>query len=171
MLEACDHYGMYVMDETFDMWYNQKTKFDYGVDFFDCRKADAAEMVKRDYNHPSVIMYSIGNEVAEPFGQKGVNAGKAMGDLIHEMDATRPVTCGLNLMIINRAARGQGIYRDSEQNTAAGKKQKEGGNASLAFNIMAYFIGTGMNRGANSPKADAPGSRTFETIVNCLPGI
>lgn len=165
MLEACDYYGMYVMDETFDMWYNRKTKFDYGVDFFDCWKADTAEMVERDYNHPSVILYSIGNEVAEPFEQKGVDAGKAMVDLIHEMDATRPVTCGLNLMIINRAAKGQGIYKDGEQNTAAsGKKQKEGGNASLAFNIIASFIGTGMNKGANSSKADA----VVTPIINTL---
>lgn len=156
MLEACDYYGMYVMDETFDMWYNRKTKFDYGCDFHQCWKVDIAEMVERDYNHPSVILYSIGNEVAEPFEAKGVEAGKAMVELIHSMDTTRPVTCGLNLMIIGRAAKGQGIYKDGEQNTAAsGKKQKEGGNASLAFNIMASFIGTGMNKGGNSPKVDA----------------
>ena len=156
MLEACDYYGMYVMDETFDMWYNRKTKFDYGNDFEDCWKEDTAEMVERDYNHPSVIMYSIGNEVAEPFEAKGVDAGKAMVELIHGMDTSRPVTCGLNLMIISRAAKGQGIYKDGEQNNAAaGKKQKEGGNASLAFNIIASFVGSGMNKGGNSPKVDA----------------
>lgn len=165
MLEACDYYGMYVMDETFDMWYNRKTKFDYGCDFDQCWQADTAEMVKRDYNHPSVILYSIGNEVAEPFEEKGVKAGKAMVDLIHSLDATRPVTCGLNLMIISRASKGQGIYKDGEQNTAAsGKEQKEGGNASLAFNIMASFIGTGMNKGGNSPKVDA----IVTPIINAL---
>lgn len=165
MLEACDYYGMYVMDETFDMWYNRKTKFDYGCDFDQCWQADTAEMVGRDYNHPSVILYSIGNEVAEPFEPKGVEAGKAMVALIHSMDTTRPVTCGLNLMIIGRAAKGQGIYKDGEQNTAAsGKKQKEGGNASLAFNIMASFIGTGMNKGGNSPKVDALAT----PIINAL---
>lgn len=165
MLEACDHYGMYVMDETFDMWYNRKTKFDYGCDFESCWRSDTAEMVERDYNHPSVILYSIGNEVAEPAEEKGVNAGKAMVDLIHSMDKTRPVTCGLNLMIISRASKGQGIYKDGEQNTAAsGKKQKEGGNASLAFNIMASFIGTGMNKGGNSPKVDAIAT----PIINAL---
>lgn len=156
MLEACDHYGMYVMDETFDMWYNRKNKFDYGNDFESCWEADTAEMVQRDYNHPSVILFSIGNEVAEPFEAKGVETGKAMVELIHGMDQTRPVTCGLNLMILSRAAKGQGIYQDGEQKTGTeGKKQKEGGNASLAFNIMASFIGTGMNKGGNSPKVDA----------------
>ncbi|MCM1025398.1 MAG: DUF4982 domain-containing protein [Roseburia sp.] len=165
MLEACDYYGMYVMDETFDMWYNRKTKFDYGNDFNACWKEDTAEMVERDYNHPSVILYSIGNEVAEPFEVKGVEAGKAMVELIHGMDASRPVTCGLNLMIISRAAKGQGIYKDGEQTAAAsGKEQKEGGNASLAFNIMASFVGSGMNKGGNSPKVDA----IVTPIINTL---
>ncbi len=165
ILEACDHYGMYVMDETFDMWYNRKTKFDYGNDFESCWRSDTAEMVQRDYNHPSVILYSIGNEVAEPFEAKGVEAGRAMVELIHSMDATRPVTCGLNLMIIGRAAKGQGIYQDGEQKTGTeGKKQKEGGNASLAFNIMASFVGTGMNKGGNSPKVDAIATPIINTL-------
>lgn len=155
-IEACDKYGMYLMDETFDMWYNRKNKFDYGCDFHDWWERDAAAMVERDYNHSSVILYSIGNEVAEPHEDKGVQAGKAMIDLIHRLDPTRPVTCGVNLMIIGRAAKGQGVYQDGEQNTASGgKKPKEGGNASLAFNIIASFVGTGMNKGGNSPKVDA----------------
>ncbi|MCM1412047.1 MAG: DUF4982 domain-containing protein [Lachnospiraceae bacterium] len=165
MLEACDYYGMYVMDEAFDMWYNRKTKFDYGNDFNDCWRTDTSEMVERDYNHPSVILYSIGNEVAEPFEQKGVDTGKAMVDLIHGMDATRPVTCGLNLMILSRAAKGQGIYKDGEQSSASsGKEQKEGGNASLAFNIIASFVGSGMNKGGNSPKVDAIATPIINTL-------
>lgn len=156
LLDACDKYGMYVMDETFDMWYNRKNPYDYGVDFNDWWERDTTAMVERDFNHPSVILYSIGNEVAEPFEQKGIDAGKALVDLCHKLDSTRPVTCGTNLMIISRAAKGQGIYQDGEQKTGTGgKKQKEGGNASLAFNIMASFIGTGMNKGGNSRKVDA----------------
>ena len=156
LINACDKYGVYLMDETFDMWYNRKNKFDYGCDFHDWWERDTAAIVERDYNHPSVILYSIGNEVAEPFEDKGVQAGKAMIDLIHHLDPIRPVTCGVNLMIIGRAAKGQGVYQDGEQNTASGgKKQKEGGNASLAFNIIASFVGTGMNKGGNSPKVDA----------------
>lgn len=156
ILEACDHYGMYVMDETFDMWYNRKTKFDYGNDFETCWKADVTEMVQRDYNHPSVILYSIGNEVAEPAEEKGVNAGKAMVDLIHSLDKTRPVTCGTNLMIIDRASKGHGIYQDGEQKTAGNeKKQKESQNASLAFNMIASVMGGHMNKGGNPPRVDA----------------
>lgn len=157
LLEACDSYGMYVMDETFDMWYNRKNKFDYGCDFEACWEEDTRALVARDYNHPSVIMYSIGNEVAEPAEEKGLEYGKKQVALIHALDATRPVTCGVNLMILGRAAKGQGIYQDGEMNSEASKKKQktETQNASLAFNIIASFVGTGMNKGGNSPKVDA----------------
>ncbi len=157
MLDACDKLGMYVMDETFDMWYNRKNLYDYGCDFNDWWEKDTTAMVEKDINHPSVILYSIGNEVAEPFEQKGIDAGRAMVDLCHKLDASRPVTCGTNLMIISRAAKGQGIYQDGEQKTGGkeGKPEKEGQNASLMFNIMASFVGSGMNKGGNSPKVDA----------------
>lgn len=165
LLEACDKYGMYLMDETFDMWYNRKNKYDYGCDFADNWQQDTRAMVERDYNHPSVILYSIGNEVAEPFEQKGVDTGRAQIDLIHSLDRSRPVTCGVNLMIIGRAAKGNGIYKDGEMNTASsGKKQKEGGNASLAFNIMASFIGTGMNKGGNSKRVDRQTSPFLDSL-------
>ena len=160
MLEACDHYGVYMMDESFDMWYNRKTRFDYGLDFETHWAEDTAEMVAKDYNHPSVILYSIGNEVAEPCEAKGIEYGKKQIDLIHSMDATRAVTCGLNLMIIGRAAKGQGIYQDVDKNQEDIKKANKASdtnpqNASLMFNIMVSFVGTGMNKGGNSPKVDA----------------
>ena len=157
LLEACDRLGMYVMDETFDMWYNRKNPFDYGCDFAAWWEKDTAAMVERDFNHPSVILYSIGNEVAEPAEQKGIDAGRAQVELCHRLDPTRPVTCGTNLMIISRAAKGQGIYQDGEQKTGGGesKPEKEGQNASLIFNIIASFIGSGMNKAGNSPKVDA----------------
>lgn len=167
MLEACDHYGLYVMDETFDMWYNRKNKFDYGCDFEAHWEEDTAAMVQRDYNHPSVILYSIGNEVAEPAEKKGLEYGKKQVALIHSLDATRPVTCGLNLMILSRAAKGQGIYQDGEQKTgSADSKQKEEKvqNGSLVFNMIASFVGTGMNKGGNSPKVDAIAT----PIINAL---
>ena len=166
MLEACDYYGMYMMDESFDMWYNRKTKNDYGLDFETRWAEDTSEMVLRDYNHPSVILYSIGNEVAEPGEAKGLGYGKKQIDLIHSLDTTRPVTCGLNLMVMSRAAKGQGIYQDGEQKTG-GKEQKSDGkvkNGSLIFNIMASFAGSGMNQGGNSPKVDAIASPIIDAL-------
>ena len=154
MVEACDALGVYLMDESFDMWYNRKNKYDYGCDFEKCWEQDLTELVERDYNHPSVILYSIGNEVAEPAEQKGLDYAKKQIELVHRLDPSRPVTCGVNLMIIGRAAQGKGLYQDGEQKTG-GKEQKEGGNASLMFNIMASFVGTGMNKAGNSKKVDA----------------
>lgn len=159
LLDACDRLGMYIIDETFDMWYSRKTAYDYGCDFETCWEDDVSSMAVRDRNHPSVIMYSIGNEVAEPHEQKGINAGQKMIDLLHRLDASRPVTCGTNLMIIGRAAKGNALYKDpdgnEEQAQKADKKtKKEPENASLAFNMMVTFTGTGMNKSGNSKKVD-----------------
>ena len=159
LLEACDRLGMYVMDETFDMWYNRKNPYDYGCDWEKYWQEDTASMVNRDFNHPSVILYSIGNEVSEPFEQKGIDAARAQVALCHQLDPTRPVTCGANLMILSRAAKGKGIYQDGEQKVGGGKTADEDTgkvqNASLMFNIMTSFIGSGMNKAGNSKKVDA----------------
>ena len=166
MLEACDYYGMYLMDESFDMWYNRKTKFDYGRDYEDCWREDVTAMVQRDYNHPSVILYSIGNEVAEPAEEKGVNTGKAQIDLIRSLDSSRPVTCGLNLMILSRAAKGKGLYQDGEMDEAAQKKaadQQESGS-SQSFNIIASYLGPLMNKAGNSKKVDALASPIIDAL-------
>ena len=157
LLDACDRLGMYVMDETFDMWYNRKNPHDYGCDFEKCWESDVTSMVERDYNHPSVILYSIGNEVGEPAEAKGLDYGKKMIALCHKLDASRPVTCGSNLMIMGRTAKGNALYKDGEQPDGGGKslEEKEGKNASLMFNIIASFVGSGMNKSGNSKKIDA----------------
>lgn len=80
------------MDETWDMWYSHKSKYDYAGDFMDCYKDDIKAMVERDFNHPSVIFYSIGNEVSEPAREKGVRLAKEMVDYIHSLDSSRAVT-------------------------------------------------------------------------------
>ena len=155
MLEACDYYGMYVMDETFDMWYVRKTKYDYGNDFKECWKSDVKAMVERDYNHPSVIMYSIGNEVSEPGKPDGVEQGKEIINFIKSIDSSRAVTGGMNLMIMGNYAKGKGQYDnvDKAQSASAAYDEKAK-NASLFFNMMATFIGPGMNKAGNSDKVD-----------------
>jgi hypothetical protein len=110
-LEACDRLGMYVMDETWDMWYTQKTAHDYSYDFPANWQDDTRALINRDYNHPSVIMYSIGNEVNEPHDAKGIAQEKAILDFVHSLDVTRPVTCAINLMIL--FACHQGIWADN----------------------------------------------------------
>lgn len=65
LLDACDKYGMYVMDEFTDMWYEHKNRYDYACYFEEYYEKDLTAMVQKDFSHPSVIIYSIGNEVTE----------------------------------------------------------------------------------------------------------
>ena len=151
------------IDEAWDMWYNHKTRYDYADNWEANWQQDLTAMARRDYNHPSVIAYSIGNEVSEPAEAKGVALAHQMVELLHGLDKGRPVTAGINLMIIDRASRGQGIYANDGSGVQAQKKKKPKDgqqeekvqNASLMFNIMASLIGSGMNKAANSKHADA----------------
>lgn len=152
LLEACDRLGMLVMDETYDMWFACKTFYDYGRDFEACWQDDAAFMVNRDYNHPSVIMYSIGNEVSEPGSKKGLAVGKEQIDLIHALDGTRPVTCGINLAILAFAAFGSGIYNGGDggvTDVKLNKQENKAKNGSLIFNTAANIVGPVMNKLGN----------------------
>ena len=154
LLEACDELGMYVMDETWDMWYSHKSKFDYASDFRSHYQDDIRAMVARDFNHPSVILYSIGNEVSEPAKPEGVALAKEMVDLIHSLDANRAVTAGINLMIISRSAKGNAVYKEDGGRDESGEKKTQGMSSTM-FNLMTSVVGPGMNKGANGKKADA----------------
>jgi len=118
MLEACDRYGMYVMDEYADMWFIPKTKFDYSRVQADWWEQDLKDMVDKDYNHPSVVMYSSGNEVSETALPRGVEVSKKYADRFRALDGTRPVTCGINLMLDYLISKGLGIYKESGDNPA-----------------------------------------------------
>ena len=96
LLRACDELGMYVMDEAFDMWTRCKSDNDYALWFNDSWKADLAAMVKKDRLSPSVIMYSIGNEIPEIGTDKGARLSKEMSDYIKSMDSTRFTLASIN---------------------------------------------------------------------------
>ncbi|HCE17102.1 MAG TPA: beta-galactosidase [Anaerolinea thermolimosa] len=92
-LDACDRLGMLVIDETFDCWRMGKNPNDYHLYFEDWWQRDTESMVKRDRNHPSVIMWSIGNEVGERTGASdGYTWAKKQADFVRSLDPTRPVT-------------------------------------------------------------------------------
>ena len=154
MLNACDFYGVYMIDETWDVWYNHKSKYDYACDFADSWRGDIRAMVERDYNHPSVIMYSLGNEVSEPASKKGVELTREMVAYTKTMDTSRAVTIGLNLMIVAGAAKGKGIYNDEEGGRKNDSDNMVKGMNSTMFNLMASVLGTGMNNSANSSASD-----------------
>ena len=99
MLDACDRLGLLVMDEAFDIWTVPKADFDYSLDFPTWWRQDVAAMVTRDYNHPSVIMYSIGNEIPEAGLPWDSQLGRDLVEHVKSLDASRPVTNGLNLFM------------------------------------------------------------------------
>ena len=96
MLDACDRLGMLVIDETFDCWRMGKNTNDYHLYFEDWWQRDTESMVRRDRNHPSIIMWSIGNEVPERTGvSDGYAWARKQADFIRSLDATRWITSAL----------------------------------------------------------------------------
>ncbi len=166
LLEACDHQGMLVADEYTDCWYMHKTEHDYASHVTQRWKEDLESMIARDYNHPSVIMYSTGNEVAESAQTRGIQLQRDFTSFMHGLDPTRPVTCGINIFFNFLSSVGLGVYsdekarkqaeaaREAQKKAAApGKKKKAVG--SEFFNNMAARLGTDfMKFGAWLPPCD-----------------
>ena len=144
-LDACDKLGMYVMNETFDGWYTPKTYHDYSRWFSDDWKSDIEAMVRSAKNHPSVIMYSIGNEVTETAEKKGAALCREMTDYVHSLDDTRPVTAGVNVLLNVYTNLGMGVYRDKgnykPEPLPEGKKYKEKKTGSAFFNALTQKLG------------------------------
>ena len=91
-LDACDRLGMLVVDEAFDCWDRAKNPQDYHLYFKDWSDRDIASMVRRDRNHPSVVIWSIGNEIPEQFSTNAVPIQKRLREAVLSHDSTRPVT-------------------------------------------------------------------------------
>jgi beta-galactosidase len=91
-LDACDRLGLLVLDEPFDTWKANKVKFDYGNDFDEWWKRDISSMVLRDRNHPSIVIWGIGNEIPELEVDRGPAIGKQLAGQVRSLDTTRPLT-------------------------------------------------------------------------------
>nr|WP_243872630.1 glycoside hydrolase family 2 TIM barrel-domain containing protein [Blautia glucerasea] len=143
LLDACDRVGMLMMDEYVDVWYIHKTKYDYAGQLADWWKQDLKDMVDKDYNHPSVIMYSTGNEVAETAQEKGIALTGDMTNYLHSLDSTRPVTCGINIFFNFLSSIGLGVYSDDKaEKTAASKpEEKKKPVGSEFYNTLACLVG------------------------------
>jgi beta-galactosidase len=96
LLDLCDRMGFLVMDEAFDMWKKKKNKQDYYKDFDKWHVQDLQDQVLRDRNHPSVFVWSIGNEIREQFDSTGISIGRELVGIVKKLDNTRPVTCALS---------------------------------------------------------------------------
>lgn len=95
-MEICDSLGMMVMAESFDMWIYPKCKNGYAKFFKEWSDKDMTNLVKHHRNHPSIVMWSIGNEIPEQWSQEGVEIAKHLQDLCHQYDPSRPVTQGMD---------------------------------------------------------------------------
>ncbi|MFY0625766.1 MAG: DUF4982 domain-containing protein [Reichenbachiella sp.] len=96
MLEVCDRLGIVVQVEAFDEWKKGKIPNGYSQYFDEWHEKDLRDMIKRDRNHPSVIMWSIGNEILEQSQKDGWKIAKTLNDICHDEDPTRPTTAGFN---------------------------------------------------------------------------
>ena len=99
LLDLTDRMGFVVMDEAFDMWKKQKTPYDYHLDWDAWHVRDLSDMVLRDRNHPSVFLWSIGNEVMEQWTDGDSTAApiaRELAGIVHGLDPTRPVTQAAN---------------------------------------------------------------------------
>ena len=95
-MEICDSLGMMVMAESFDMWIYPKCKNGYAKFFKEWSDKDMTNLVKHHRNHPSIIMWSIGNEIPEQWSKEGVEISKHLQDICHQYDPSRPVTQGMD---------------------------------------------------------------------------
>lgn len=150
MMDACDREGVLIMDEYVDVWYIHKTMYDYAGKVETNYEKDLKALVDKDYNHPSVVMYSLGNEVAETSEEKGIRLCGDMRDYLHSIDGTRPVTCGVNLFFNFLYSMGFGVYSDEK---AEKEPEKEVGSA--FYNKLATILGDSfMKFGAWLPVSD-----------------
>jgi len=94
-LDACDRLGLLVIDEAFDGWRQAKNPYDYTRYFDDWWHRDLTSMVLRDRNHPSIILWSVGNEILERKSPDAINTAKNLVSLVHQYDTTRPVTSAM----------------------------------------------------------------------------
>lgn len=102
LLELCDQMGFIVMDEAFDMWKKQKNPFDYHLNWDQWHRKDLEDLIRRDRNHPSVFIWSVGNEIQEQWGDeaRGDTTGRIISRelvaIVRSLDTTRAITTANN---------------------------------------------------------------------------
>ena len=157
MLEACDALGMYVMDETFDMWIIHKNPYDYGDEAF--RQLVETGCVRHGVKG---LQSSVGGHVLHRKRNLGTGSCgrqeicRQMADFIRDMDKSRAITCGINLMLATMAAKGKGLYGTDKD----GKEKQTGSQSmdsvptSTVFNLMMNKMGGIMDKMASGKAAD-----------------
>lgn len=151
MLDACDRVGMVVMDELSDMWTNHKNANDFALHFLDCVDQEVERMVRKDYNHPSVVLYSAGNEIPDLGTARGAQLNRAICNQFHALDPYRYTTNAINGMLalgprmgtviqdIMSAAKASAPAAGGE--AAQGQEEHAEEGASALNGMMALMVG------------------------------
>lgn len=128
-LDACDEVGLYVMDEAFDQWKEKQSPYDYGMYFESEWEKDLESMILKARNHPSVVMYSIGNEISDISKPEGAEIGRKLTALCHKLDPSRPTLNAVNpvVAIMGSISKGETSpddivdpYKENKDSQAAG---------------------------------------------------
>ncbi len=136
MLRACDMIGIYVMNESFDTWYGLKSPYDYAMYFDEECEKDIKDMVRVSYNHPSVVMYSIGNEVYLKNLDTAVKTTNRLINACKKIDESRPFTNAINPITVMMADN-----KNPEKNRYdQGEPRKEGNGSGISGSKLANTI-------------------------------
>ncbi len=163
LLDACDEIGLYVMDELWDSWLDQKTAHDIADRFDEIWESDIAAMVAKDRNHPCVVMYSTGNEIGESSRPDGIEVARRVADRLRTLDPTRLITSGINPMLNMAALKGTNPALDQNQGTQDHTK-KQNRLQSEGFNLLMSKLGTGMTLLSALPAAGKATQGVAETL-------
>ena len=157
-LDACDELGLYVMDELTDVWYRHKTPHDEADRFRDEWRADVDAMIAKDRNRPSVIIYSVGNEITESASPEGVAFARQLHEAFATADPTRPTTIAVNPLLAMMAARA----KSSPTEGHAPPERKPA--TSTAANQLTAKIGRMMVLASLLPAADRATREVFDAV-------
>lgn len=157
-LDACDELGLYVLDELTDVWFTPKTPYDSASQFEETWPKDLNSMVAKDRLRPSVIMYSIGNEIAESATRAGVSTAQEISSSLRELDPSRPTTLATNF-VLSMLAGSPYHAEDHLPGTS-----KPAGPTSTTVNALSNRIGRATRLVTRLPKADSVSRDAFATV-------
>lgn len=157
-LDACDEFGLYVLDELTDVWFRHKTDHDAAERFHDEWQHAAASMIAKDRNRPSVILYSIGNEIAEAVTPEGIDIAQRIHAFFAAADPTRPTTIAVNPLLAMMAARKQPKVNGEE-----GPPERRPATSTVA-NELAAKMGRLMVLASTLPAANRATRDVFSTV-------
>lgn len=163
LLDACDEVGLYVLDELTDVWFAPKTPHDHVERFESLWPDDVRAMVAKDRNHPSVIMYSTGNEIAEIGLPKGVETSRRITEAIRSLDPDRPTTVAVNFLLSVLASRGKSMFQ-TEEKSKASEPKKPSAITSTVANVISNKIGSISQLVSRLPAADAATREALATV-------